>query len=121
MCEDIKMIHQGRLVFDGGLQAFRDVVPPLGLRVRFAAPPPAADLAAVPGVRHVEIIDADTFRLTIDEAADAVGAVVAASVGQGWSVQELTPLRASLEEIFGHLSGRPVAALDARPAGQAAV
>lgn len=108
MCEDIKMIHEGKLVFDGSLQAFREVAPPLGLRVSFAASPPAADIAVLPGVLHVEAIDAQTFHLTIDETADAAGAVVAASAAKGWALRELTPVRASLEEIFGHLSGRPI-------------
>ena len=109
LCEDIKMIHQGQMVFNGSLQDFKTSVPILGLRVTFDAPPGLDVLEALPGVLHAEAINADSFRLTVDENVNVAAAIINASTTDGWGLQELSPQRASLEQIFGYYSGRPIA------------
>jgi ABC-2 type transport system ATP-binding protein len=102
MCDRVAIIRGGKLVYTGGVSDLRDE----HLRIRLVAEPAGrvgevvADLG---GEEHAGNVWA--FPLSVDPSA-----VVAALVGAGLAVREVTPLRRSLEELYLEISRRGTAA-----------
>ena len=65
----------------------------------FHAPPALEALRSIAGVTQVEARDSGAFRITLGQP-DSVGALITAAVANDWGLKELTPERASLEQIF---------------------
>ncbi|MCG8507577.1 MAG: ABC transporter ATP-binding protein [Sphingomonadales bacterium] len=109
LCDDIMMIEQGRIVFDGSMEAFASVVKPRSLIVRFDNPPGEAELLALPGVESVAFLGPKKARLVIAPDTDISDELVLASVAGGWRLRELSFERSTLEQVFARLSGNHVA------------
>jgi ABC-2 type transport system ATP-binding protein len=113
----VLLIHRGKLLADGTMDAIRSMRAPTGVEVVVRAAPDAAEQAvrAVAGVGKVARLDATAplTRLRIafgknvgeGERAAATEACVAALVAAGAGVQEVRPTGGSLEEVFRALTG----------------
>ena len=112
LCDRVVILHRGRV-----LAADR----PAGLAARLrqtsrieleaAAPEEAlvAALAAVPGVRHVDLVARANgharCRVEAEPGEDVRARLAADVTGRGWSLLALAPLEVSLEEAFLALVG----------------
>ena len=112
LCDRVVILHRGRV-----LAADR----PAGLAARLrrssridveaAAPGDAlvAALAAVPGVRHVDLLAPSNgharCRVEAEPGEDVRARLAADVTGRGWGLLALAPLEASLEEAFLALVG----------------
>ena len=110
ICDDIKMIEEGRIVFEGAVHEFSNVVAPDRLVAVFGGFPSKDILLAVPGVESVDFVSAHKVRLKCSGGKDAAEKLVASSVEQGWRLQEISFQRHSLEEVFARLSRQERAA-----------
>ena len=104
LCDEIKMIEAGRIVFEGAMEDFANVVRPRSVIARFAAAPSLDDLLAIQGVDGADATGAQRFRLHLDDPDHGAEAIVAASAEHKWGLKELTPERSSLEDVFAELS-----------------
>ena len=102
ICDEIKMMENGQLVFSGSLQKFNDYLRPDTLLVTLETPPSQAELATIPGVTRVSQIDKTTIRLQYDRAISEI--LVKKSVEKGWRLKEIYVERNSLDDIFAKLS-----------------
>jgi ABC-type multidrug transport system ATPase subunit len=96
LCNRVGIIHEGRLLYEGGPEA---LVTPIGrYRVRVNDLSQAFNLLTrEPGVTVSR--NGDSF-LRIDADAEGISAVNALLVGNGIKVYELSPAQESLEEAF---------------------
>lgn len=108
-CEEVRMLHAGRLVFSGATYEFRDLIPPRGIRVSMKNPPDSSVVGLIPGVLGVDPINANTFVVSTEQIAEVTDLLIAESVRSNWRLQEITALRASMEEVFAYLSGEVAA------------
>lgn len=106
LCDAIKMIEQGRIVFEGSMEDYANVVEPESVILRLARPPELATLQALPGVTAVDALGPTKLRLRFSGGADIAEALAEASVTQGWGLRELSFERSSLEDVFARLSAR---------------
>jgi ABC-2 type transport system ATP-binding protein len=100
-CDTVALIADGRLVA---------VDSPDGLRRRAtggevieletSAPLPASLVRPVPGVRTVRPIDESTLRLTVDDAAETLPALVEAVGAAGHEVERAEAIEPSFDEVF---------------------
>ncbi|MCW5574533.1 MAG: hypothetical protein KIT13_00430, partial [Burkholderiales bacterium] len=67
-------------------------------------PPAAGALAAIPGVEHVETDNEGRFRVRFARDSDPSAALVGAAAAHNWGLQQLTPARSSLEDVFVQLT-----------------
>jgi len=115
-CSRVVVIAKGKLVAAGTMEEIAKKRRSVGLAlvVRGAEEPALAVLRGIAGVAKASATaegDLVTIRATwskkIDDAAAARAAeeAVAALVGAGFAVREATPLKSTLEEVFGELTG----------------
>ena len=111
LCSRVLIIDRGRIVAQGSPQELRERwLGALGVTVEFAAPA-AGQHEALVGLAGVDTVDADAahgarFALGCAKGADPRGEVFGLAVERGWTLIELTPTRASLEDIFVRLTTR---------------
>ena len=105
LCDEIKMIEHGRIVFQGTMEEFANVVRPRSVLVRFASPPSPERLGAVAGVDGVDFLNPHKVRVRLADLDNGPEVIAAASAEGGWGLSELTPERSSLEDVFARLSG----------------
>lgn len=115
VCDRVQIIHRGRLVFSDTIENLQQHQPVSSLCAGFRNPPPAAELARVPGVQEVEELGAGRVRLRYDPAGDITDGLLERALAAGWQLYELAPERKSLEQIFVDITSRDVAGADAAP------
>jgi ABC-2 type transport system ATP-binding protein len=105
VCDRVQIIHAGRTVFNDRLSALGEHHGPKGLIVAFRSPPAVEAICALPNVESIEPLASGRVRI-VHKGAALADAVVKASVENNWGLQELTPERTTLEQIFMDLVHR---------------
>jgi hypothetical protein len=81
----------------------------LGLRQA----PAVEEIAAVPGVAHVEVVGPASdgmFRVEPEKGADPIDALVARAAERGWRLSHVAPAASHIEDVFVQLTQREEAA-----------
>ncbi|ABK43507.1 ABC transporter related protein [Magnetococcus marinus MC-1] len=103
-CDRVVLIHQGKIQLDTSMADLEQhLQAPQVVQVSLANDPGQAVLAALPGVAHVEAC-AGGWRITPQQDADPVPALLAAAVAQHWGLRQLQPQQAPLESLFTALA-----------------
>ena len=98
-CNRVQIINHGRLVFSDTAAGLDERLNASTLLARFNNAPAVTALLQLPGVNDVTALD--DGRLRIDYTGDSPAeALVEQAVASGWRLQELTPERYTLEQIF---------------------
>lgn len=104
VCTHVQIMQAGRLVYAGALVDLEQQRQSTRLRVGLKMPPPAANLAQLPGVLQVEELGHGQFRLH-HSPNDALHRVLLEhACTKGWDLWEMTPEHTSLEQIFVDLT-----------------
>lgn len=103
-CSHVQIIHQGRLVLNERVEGLngRSDTGILQISTRLAAD--AKLLAAIPGVIRIETVTANRLQIHYQTSADPSPQLTATIIAHGWGLQELTPIKPSLEDIFINLT-----------------
>jgi ABC-2 type transport system ATP-binding protein len=104
ICNDIKMIESGHMVFSDTMDAFNNYIMPETILVSMDNPPPEEELAAIPGVTGVELLNDRSIRLRFKASAAISKQIVTMSVQRGWELKEIIIEKSSLDEVFAQLS-----------------
>lgn len=104
LCDDIWMIDGGSVIFSGPLADFDNYIAPNSINLRLAAPPPIAELLAIPGVTNVTELSSSKFKVEFLDSREVTKRIVEASVLKGWDLLEISPERNSLENVFAALT-----------------
>jgi ABC-2 type transport system ATP-binding protein len=112
MCDRVVILHRGRvLTAEPPARLAARLRPSSRVDVEAAAPAEAlaTALAAVPGVRRVDLISQSNghsrCRVEIEPGRDARAALAARVTASGWGLLTLAPVETSLEESFLALVG----------------
>jgi ABC-2 type transport system ATP-binding protein len=102
-CNRVQIINQGQLVFADTIAGLEQRMHVTSLLARFGNAPAGSALEQIPGVTAATRLDDDSLRIdyTGDSPAEAL---IELSVTSGWRLQELTPARHTLEQIFIELT-----------------
>lgn len=101
LCDDIKMIEGGEIVFQGSIGEYMSVVQLKSILTRFENPPSIEVLARQPGVIDIDEVSANTYRLHVAQDVRQVSkALIEASVVNEWGATEISLERATLEQAF---------------------
>lgn len=104
VCDHIRMIEQGRLVFAGTVEEFDNYIVPDSLFVSLMAMPAVEDLKRVPGVLDVEELGGPDYRIKYKDFQEVTERLVEASAARSWGLTELRQEKSSMNDIFAELS-----------------
>jgi len=105
VCDQVQIIHQGQLVFNGAIEALKKSRESDRLLVGLRRSPAFEALLALPGVAEVEQAG-NMLRLRFEQlTADTVAeGVVRAAVAGDWGLYHIAPDTTSLEDVFLQLT-----------------
>ena len=104
LCQEIRMIEAGRIVFSDSMDAFNNYIEPHSVLMTLENPPSEATLLAIAGVTKVDFLTERQLRLYFNGDQDIAEKIIANSVQQGWRLREINFDRVALDEIFKQLS-----------------
>lgn len=104
VCDRVQIIHQGKLVFSGAIDALKRNRQSNKLLVGLHQVPDIESLLSVPGVTEVEEAEGLLRVRFADNAEGVAEAIVQASVAGGWGLYQIVPDVTSLEDVFLHLT-----------------
>lgn len=106
ICDEIKMIENGHLVFSGTMEEFDNYIAPESFVMVLNNPPAMEVIKNFTDNKGVEQIDKNSFRVFFGEDGSITEKYITESVKSDWDLKKLLVERCSLEEIFAQLSGK---------------
>lgn len=110
VCDRVQIIHKGHLVWSDTIDGIRHKLRSHSLFVAFRSPPDRDALAALPGVHEVRDEGDGRLQLFHDPEHDPTEALLRLAAERGWALQEITPARGSLEQLFVEITASEHAA-----------
>lgn len=104
LCQEIRMIESGRMVFADSMDAFNNYIEPHSMLLRMENPPPAAALLQLPGITRVDFLTERQVRLFFNGDQALTGTVIETCVHNRWGLREINLDKSSLDEVFAQLS-----------------
>lgn len=105
ICNDVKMIDNGRLVFSGSMEDFDNYVAPDSFILELERAPDIEVLTTLVPNKGIETLSGGCFRIFFDADNGITERYVEESVLRDWGLKELRVERCGLEQIFAQLSG----------------
>ena len=106
ICNDIKMIDNGHLVFSGSMEDFDNYIAPDSFIIELNRSPGKEVLAQTAPNKGVEELSEGRFRIFLDNDNSITEKYIEESVAQNWELKELLVERCGLDQIFAQLSGK---------------
>lgn len=104
LCKDIRMIDNGKIVFEDTMDAFNNYVKPHSVIMEMEEPPIEEAFLQIPGASKVDFLTPKKVRLFFNGDKDITERIIRTSVEQNWRLQEISLDKSSLDEIFAQLS-----------------
>ena len=104
VCNHVQIIHKGVLVLNDSIEGLGARLQASVLAVSFRQAPDTALLVKLPGVLNIESLDDGSLRLYHEPSNDPTEALVKLAVDKNWGIVQITPQRATLEDIFVELT-----------------
>ena len=110
VCDRVEIMQHGRLIYGDTSVRMQQRGIVSGFIVDLRNPPPLSVLEGIPGISHVEQISATQFRVLHTPDHNPKGALLTLAEQQGWQLEQLTPLQATLEDVFVKITDAEAAA-----------
>ena len=100
VCDRVEIMQHGKLIYGDTSAHMQQHGSVSGFTISLRNPPPLSVLEGVAGVSHVEQLSATQFRVLHAPTTDPKSEVLMLAGQQGWQLEQLTPLQATLEDVF---------------------
>jgi ABC-2 type transport system ATP-binding protein len=100
VCDRVEIMQRGKLIYSDtsvGMQHYQQAS---GFIITLNQPPDLSALSAIAGVTKVEPISPTQFRIFHTQEHNPSSALLTLAAENHWQLAQLTPLHASLEEVF---------------------
>ena len=104
ICDRVLIIHEGQLVFDQQTKKLNEDKQNNFINIAFKQAPAQEVFSTIEGIKHIEKISEQRFRVELHAGTAAIDNLVQNSVKSGWGVFEIIPETDSLEETFMRLT-----------------
>ena len=105
VCDRVEIMQHGRLIYGDTSEHMQQHGSVSGFIISLRKPPPLSELEAIDGISSVEQLAASQFRVLHAPDVDPIGTLLTMAEQQGWQLEQLTPLQATLEEVFVQITG----------------
>ena len=100
VCDRVEIMQRGKLIYSDTSAHMQMRESATGFLIDLRNPPPLSELQAIAGVQSVEALSAHQFRVLHALDSNPAGALLAQAEKHGWQLEQLTPLKATLEDIY---------------------
>lgn len=104
LCDRVQIINKGRLVFNDTLARLSSQLQATSLLLTLKQSPDISLLEKIDGVKAVQKLDANRWRISFAPAHNPAESIAIESVQQRWGLQELIQEQQTLEQIFVSLT-----------------
>lgn len=104
ICDHIKMIEHGELIFSGTLNDFHNCVHANSLIVRFNEKPQEEELRQINGVIQIEKLEEASYRIQFEPEPHITRRIAEIAVNKGWGIKEIYREKVSMDDVFAQLS-----------------
>lgn len=104
LCDEIKMINAGQLVFSGSVNKFNDYIKPNSFLLSLKNPPHLDEIEKIEGVVGTKKINDNNIRVEFSSSQEITERVVEASIKNNWKLREISIERSSLEDVFSKIT-----------------
>lgn len=105
VCDRVEIMHHGRLIYSDSSRQMQDYGQTTGFIITLRSPPELSELRAIPGVTSAEPLTGNQFRILHAPEDNPTSLVLSQAACHGWQLEQLTPLHATLEDIFVKITG----------------
>ena len=107
ICDQIRMIEHGNLVFAGSMQEFHSYAAPSTMIAMMGKAPQDSELLELEGVLRIERLTPKRIRIHFTgDATRQVQIIMQHAVNNDWQLSEIYAEKESLDTIFAKLSGK---------------
>ena len=106
VCDRVEIMQQGKLIYSDTSEHMRQHENASGFIVVLHNPPSLATLEAINGISHVEPITSTKFRVLHNPQDNPKSALLSMAEQQGWELEQLTPLQATLEDVYVRITSQ---------------
>ena len=100
VCDRVEIMQHGRLIYGDTSARMQQYGHISGFIITLRNPPPLSELESIAGISSVEPLSATQFRVLHNPVENPSGALLTLAGQHGWQLEQLTPLQATLEEVF---------------------
>lgn len=100
VCDRVEIMQHGKLIYSDTSARMQQHGSISGFIISLRNPPPLSALEGIAGISSVEQLSATQFRVLHTPEDNPRGALLTLAEQQGWQLEQLTPLQATLEEVF---------------------
>ena len=98
-------MQHGKLIYGDTSARMQQYGQVFGFIISLRKPPALSELEGIAGISSVEQISATQFRVLHTPDDNPSGALLTLAEQKGWRVEQLTPLQATLEDVFVKITG----------------
>ena len=99
-CSHVQIIHQGQLILNETIAGLNRQMNTGTLQVTTRLEPDLKSLSVIPGVYSIENLGQSHIRIHHDVNDSPAEQIAEYIINAGWGLQELTPIKKSIEDIF---------------------
>ncbi len=103
-CDHVQIINKGEIVLNDSIEGLSQHMQSSALSIALRNVPDIAIIQKIAGVKSVQDQGDGRLHIFYDPSTDPTDALVELAVQKRWGLCELLPQRASLEDIFVHLT-----------------
>ncbi len=105
VCDRVEIMQRGHLIYGDTSAAMQHYGHVSGFTITLRNPPDLSELRAIPGISSVEPLSAHQFRILHPADNNPSSGLLSLAAQHGWQLEQLTPLQASLEEVYVKITG----------------
>lgn len=115
VCDRVEIMQHGRLIYGDTSEHMQQHGSVPGFIVVLRNPPALEVLQGLDGISRVEQLSATQFRVLHTPDRSPKAALLTLAEQQGWQLEQLTPLQATLEDVFVQITDAETTAKGVRP------
>ena len=104
VCDRVEIMHHGKLIYGDTSAQMQQYGRVSGFIVSLRNPPALGELQGIAGVSSIEQLSATRFRVLHSPDNNPSDALLRLCAQQGWQLEQLTPLQATLEDVFAKIT-----------------
>jgi ABC-2 type transport system ATP-binding protein len=105
ICDRVEIMQHGRLIYSDSSLRMQHYGQLTGFLISLRHPPGLAALQEIPGITTVEQLSATQFRILHAPDNNPGSLLLSQAALNNWQLEQLTPLRTTLEDIFVKITG----------------